>query len=102
MTFQMPTLDPIIWPADDEYSNPAVYRDRERFFWHGRIARELREQREQGRPACCVKGIAGNLDMSSYDVIRYLKAMITWGEVVRAVALTDFEPDTWVALAEGE
>lgn len=100
------TIEPVVWPADDEYSDPAVYKAGERMWWHSAVVRELQRLRDlrsekcpNGLAAYSVAGIAGNLGMSQYDVAKYCRHMVTWGELVKAEALWDFEPDMWVALA---
>ena len=104
-----PSLDltPPVWLEGDEYRDPARYREAERFWWHNAIAIELRRLRDirtvqnpYGLSAYPVEGIAGNLHMSVYDVAKYCRMMIGWGELVKAEPLWDFEPDHWVALAE--
>jgi hypothetical protein len=102
------TLDPIIWSDDDPYRDPAVFRASERMWWHHAIAKELRRLRDGsftrfpgGLPAYPVAGIAGNIrGFNAIDTARYCRQMITWGELVKAEPLWDFEPDMWVALAE--
>lgn len=92
-------LEPIEFPEGDPYRDPAAYRAGERFWWHNEIAEELRRLEAQGFSAACTKQIAGNIRRGEYDTAKNLRMMLTWGEVVRADALSDFEPDTWVRLA---
>ncbi|WP_128645057.1 hypothetical protein [Rhodococcus sp. BS-15] len=103
------TLDAITFPAGDPYRVPDVYRAAERFWWHEAVAAELRRLRDEctnpstgeGYSAFSVSGIAGNIKgMNAYDVAKYCRQMITWGELVKAEPLWDFEPELWVALSE--
>lgn len=103
------TLDPIEYPAGDPYRDPAVHRAIERFWWHQAIADELRRLRDEcvdpktgkGYPAFSVTGIAGNIrGANPLDTASSCRQMITWGELVKAEPLWDFEPDLWVALAQ--
>lgn len=96
--FESLSLDPVVWPAEDPYHDPEVFRAHERFWWHEEIAAELRRMEQLGFAASCVKGIAGNIRRDPYDVAKNLRMMLGWGEVERAEALHDFEPDTWVRL----
>nr|WP_296774172.1 hypothetical protein [Rhodococcus sp. (in: high G+C Gram-positive bacteria)] len=103
------TLEAISFPPGDPYRVPDVFRAAERFWWHEAIAAELRRLRDtcvdpstgQGYPAYSVSGIAGNLrGMTASDVAKYCRQMITWGELVKAEPLSEFEPESWVALNE--
>lgn len=38
--------------------------------------------------------------MTASDVAKYCRQMITWGELVKAEPLSEFEPESWVALNE--
>lgn len=102
-------LTPVVWPEGDKYRNLGVFRAHERFWWHSAVANELRRLRNvrsaeypEGFAAYSVEGIAGNLKMNLYDVASYCRQMISWGELVKAAPLWDYEPDHWVALAPGE
>lgn len=102
------TLTPIEYDVGDPYRDPAVHRTHERFWWHQSIANELQWLRDQcvdpntgrGYPAYPVRGIASNIrGANELDTIRHCRQMITWGELVRAEPLWDFDPEFWVALA---
>ncbi|MFF0242924.1 hypothetical protein ACFYRW_22270 [Rhodococcus pyridinivorans] len=103
------SLDHIDYPDGDPYRDPAVHRAGERFWWHQAIADELRRLRDEctnpkagsGYPAFNVPGLAGNIPGAHlFDTVRHCRQMITWGELVKAEPLWDFEPDLWVALHE--
>lgn len=103
------TLDPLEFPEGDPYRDQATYRARERFWWHQQIAAELRRLRDEcvdpttgkGYQAYPVAGIAGNIPgANALDTARHCRQMITWGELVKADPLWDFEPELWVSLAE--
>lgn len=103
------TLDPIEFPADDPYRDPAAHRAGERFWWHQAIVDELTRLRDEckdpetgtGYAAYSVPGIAGNIQgANAFDTAKHCRQMITWGELVKAEPLWDFEPDLWVALAD--
>lgn len=103
------TLDAIAFPAGDPYRVAEVFRAAERFWWHEAVAAELRRLRDEctnpstgeGYPAFNVSGVAGNIKgMDPYDVAKYCRQMITWGELVKAEPFWDFEPELWVALNE--
>jgi hypothetical protein len=102
------SLDPIIWPDDDDYQDPNVFKAAERYWWHATIAAELVRLRDHcTRPGSTERGIsaaplallADNIKMNVYDFARYCRQMITWGELVKAAPLWDHSPETWVALA---
>lgn len=99
------TADPIVWADGDEYADPAKYRAAERFWWHAAITAELTRLESIGIPSYNVAGIAGNINgMSASDVLKYIKAMICWGELIPVPMPDgyDHEPDSWVSIAPGE
>ena len=105
----MRTLDPIEFGPDDPYRDPAAYREGERFWWHQTIVNELKRLRDectnpdtgQGYHAFSITGLAGNIKgANAYDTLNHCRQMITWGELVQAEPLWDFEPELWVALRD--